>query len=142
MLSVGAIRFEDRSALAERVGQGAVGGCTALAGSARQADSVRQLLQLATERAWSALDGQFFCFLVQTSVENGPFTLLGLHFWPFGQLSFWRSVPWRSVPWRSALTIERSVMSRCGQGRTCKELLKEAVDQVSQANYRQKWKYR
>ena len=57
------------SALAERVGQGEVGGCTALA------DSAWLLLQLAIERAWSALDGPFFCFLVQTSIENGPFTL-------------------------------------------------------------------
>ena len=49
------------SALAERVGQGEVGGCTALA------DSAWQLLQLAIERVWSALDGPFFCFLVQTT---------------------------------------------------------------------------
>ena len=67
MLSVGAIRFEDRL-LAERVGQGEVGGCTILA------DSAWQLLQLAIERAWSALDDPFLRFLVQTSVENGPFT--------------------------------------------------------------------
>ena len=58
------------SALAERVGQGELGGSTALA------DSAWWLLQLAIERAWSAaLYGQFFCFLVQMSVENGPFTL-------------------------------------------------------------------
>ena len=62
------------SALAERVGQGEggqgeVGGCTALA------DSAWRLLQLAIEWAWSALDGPFFCFLVQTGVENGTFTL-------------------------------------------------------------------
>ena len=57
------------SALAERVGQGEVGGCTALA------DSAWWLLQLAIEWAWSALDGPFFCFLVQTGVENGTFTL-------------------------------------------------------------------
>ena len=56
------------SALAERVGQGEVGGCTALG------DSAWRLLQLAVEKAWSGLDGPF-CFLVQTSVENGPFTL-------------------------------------------------------------------
>ena len=56
------------SALAERVGQREVGGCTT------PADSAWWLLQLAIERAWSALDGPF-CFLVQTSVENGPFTL-------------------------------------------------------------------
>ena len=55
------------------MGQGEVGGCTALA------DSAWRLLQLAIERAWSALDGPFFCFLVQTSVENGAFTLYGLH---------------------------------------------------------------
>ena len=76
------------SALAERVGQGEVGGCTALA------DSAWRLLQLAIERAWSALDGPFFCFLVQTSVENGAFTLYGLHFWLFRQFSVWRSVLW------------------------------------------------
>ena len=57
------------SALAERVGQGEVGGSTALA------DSAWRLLQLAIEWAWSVLGGLFFCFLVQTSVENGPFTL-------------------------------------------------------------------
>ena len=57
------------SALAERVGQGEVGGSTALA------DSAWWLLQLAIEKAWSVLDGPFFCFLVQTGVENGPFTL-------------------------------------------------------------------
>ena len=65
MLSVGAIHL----ALAERVGQGEVGGCTALA------DSAWRLLQLAVEWAWSVLDGPFFCFLVQTGVENGTFTL-------------------------------------------------------------------
>ena len=57
------------SALAERVGQGDVGGCTALA------DSAWWLLQLAVERAWSALDAPFSCFLVQVGIENGPFTL-------------------------------------------------------------------
>ena len=76
------------SALAERVGQGEVGGCTALA------DSAWRLLQLAIEWAWSALDGLLFCFIVQTGVENGSFTLQGLHFWLFRQLSVWRSVPW------------------------------------------------
>ena len=57
------------SLLAERVGQGEVGGSTALA------DSAWWLLQLAMERAWSALDGPFFCLLVQTSIENSPFIL-------------------------------------------------------------------
>ena len=57
------------SALAESVKQGEVSGCTALG------DSAWWLLQLATEKAWSALDGLFFCFLEQTSVVNGLFTL-------------------------------------------------------------------
>ena len=57
------------SALAERVGQGEVGGATAVA------DHAWRLLQLAIEKARSALDGPLFCFLVQTGVENGPFTL-------------------------------------------------------------------
>ena len=55
--------------LVERVGQGEVGGCTALG------DSAWLLLQLGIEKAWSALDGPLFCFLVQTSIENGRFTL-------------------------------------------------------------------
>ena len=57
------------SVLAERVGQGEVGGSTALA------DSAWWLLQLAIEKAWSVLDGPFLCLLVQTGVENGPFAL-------------------------------------------------------------------
>ena len=80
------------SAVAERVGQEEVGWCTALANSAWR------LFQLAIEKAWSALDGPFFCFLVQTSVENGAFTLYGLHFWLFRQLSVWRSILWSEGP--------------------------------------------
>ena len=57
------------SALAERVEQGEVGGCTSLD------DSAWRLLQLAIERAWSALEGPFCCFLVQTSIEDSPFNL-------------------------------------------------------------------
>ena len=55
--------------LAERVGQGEVGGSTALA------DCTWQLLLLTIEKAWSVLDRPLFCFLVQTGIENGPFTL-------------------------------------------------------------------
>ena len=84
------------SVLADRVGQGEVGGCTALG------DSAWRLLQL-------AMDGPFFCFLVQTSVENGPFALQELHFWLFRQLSVWRTG-------QRALTIEHLVVSGCGQG--------------------------
>ena len=69
MLSIGAILLKIGSALADRVGRGDVGGCTALANSAWW------LLQLAMERAWSALDATIFCFLVQMCVENSPFTL-------------------------------------------------------------------
>ena len=57
------------SVLAESVEQGEVSGCTALG------DSAWWLLQMASEKAWSVLDGPFFCFLEQTSVENDPFTL-------------------------------------------------------------------
>ena len=46
------------SALAERVGQGEVGGATAVA------DRAWRLLQLAIEKARSALDGPLFCLLV------------------------------------------------------------------------------
>ena len=53
----------------ERVGQGEVGGCTALA------DSAWQRLQLLLEKPWSMPGGPFVCFLAQTGVENAPFTL-------------------------------------------------------------------
>ena len=77
MLSVGAIRFEDCSALAERVGREEVGGCTALAASAWW------WLQLPVEKPWSMPGGPFVCLLAQTGVENAPFTLYGLHLWHF-----------------------------------------------------------
>ena len=57
------------SVLAERVGQGEVGGCTPLG------DSAWRLLQLPVEKLWSAPGGPFVCFLAQMSVENAPFTL-------------------------------------------------------------------
>ena len=57
------------SALAERVGQGEVGGCTALA------DSAWWRLQLPVEKPWSMPGGPFVCFLAQTGVENAPFTV-------------------------------------------------------------------
>ena len=57
------------SALAERVGQGEVGGCTPLA------DSAWRSLQLPVEKPWSMLGGPFVCFLAQTGIENTPFTL-------------------------------------------------------------------
>ena len=77
------------SALAERVGQGEVGVYTALGDSA---------WQLAIEKALSALEGPFFCFLVQTSLENGPFTI---SFQSGGVFSGWR-----------ALTIECNYFTR------------------------------
>ena len=60
------------SALAERVGQGEVGGCTALA------DSAWRPLQLPVEKPWSMPGGPFVCLLAQTGVENAPFTLYGI----------------------------------------------------------------
>ena len=57
------------SVLAERVGQGEVGGCTPLG------DSAWRLLQLAVEKPWSAPGGPFVCFLAQTGIANAPFTL-------------------------------------------------------------------
>ena len=51
------------SALAERVGQGEVGGCTALA------DSAWRPLQLPVENPWSMLGGPFVCLLAQRGVK-------------------------------------------------------------------------
>ena len=55
------------SALAERVGQGEVGGYTAVH------DSAWWQLQLPVEKPWSMTGGPFVCFLAQTGVENAPF---------------------------------------------------------------------
>ena len=69
------------SALAERVGQGEVGGCTPLA------DSAWRLLQVVVEMPWSAPGGPFVCFPAQTG-----------HFWHFRQLLVRRSVLWSEGP--------------------------------------------
>ena len=57
------------SALAESVGQGEVGGSTALP------DSAWWQLQLPVEKPLSMTGGPFVCFLAQMGVENAPFTL-------------------------------------------------------------------
>ena len=93
------------SALAERVGRGKVGGCHL------ESDRAWWSLQLTVETPWSMPGGPFFHFLVQTDLKNTSFTLYGLCFWPFRQLSVWRSPP-----------SEHSLMSGCGQGH---ELLKD-----------------
>ena len=51
------------SALAERVGQGEVGGSIGLP------DSAWWRLQLPVEKPWSMRGGPFVCFLAQTGVE-------------------------------------------------------------------------
>ena len=55
--------------LVERVGQGEVGGYTALP------DSACGQLQLPVEKPWSITGGPFVCSLAQTGIENAPFTL-------------------------------------------------------------------
>ena len=56
------------SVLAERVGQGEVGGRYC------EGDSALRLLQLAVEKPWSVPSGPFVGF-AQTGVETPPFTL-------------------------------------------------------------------
>ena len=50
-------------ALTERMRQGEVGGCTALA------DSAWRRLQLPVEKPWSIPGGPFVCFLAQVGIE-------------------------------------------------------------------------
>ena len=66
---VGAIHSEDKFCASRKGGTGGGRWGAALA------DSAWQVLWLAIERAWSILDVQFFCLLVQTSIRNEPFTL-------------------------------------------------------------------
>ena len=61
-LSVGAICLKIGTVLAERMGQGDVGGCTHLA------YSTWWLLELPIDKPWSMLGGPFVCFLAQVSV--------------------------------------------------------------------------
>ena len=78
--------------LAEKMGQGKVGGYAALA------DRAWQPLQLPVEKFWSMLGGLFVCLLAQMDVENAPFTLYRLHFWHFRQLLAQRNVLWSECP--------------------------------------------
>ena len=80
------------SALAERVGQWEVSGCTT------QADSAWRPLQLPVEKPWSMLGGPFVCLLARTGIENAPFILYRLHFWHFRQLLVRRSALWLEGP--------------------------------------------
>ena len=57
------------SALAERVGQGEVGGYTALP------DSAWWWLQLTVKKPWSMMGGPLVCLLAQMAVGHAPFTL-------------------------------------------------------------------
>ena len=58
------------SVLAERVGQGEVGGCHP------EGESAFWLLQLAIEKPWSMSGGPFFCFLSQIGLKNASFTMI------------------------------------------------------------------
>ena len=73
MMPFGVVRFWPRyqlaQSIAERVGQGEVGGWTALT------DSAWWRLQLPVEKALVKPGGPFVCFLAQTGVENAPLTL-------------------------------------------------------------------
>ena len=64
MLSVGSICFEDRLCVSRK---GRTGGCQCMAAVAA-----------ATEMVCSALDGLFFCFLAEMSLETSPFTFRDL----------------------------------------------------------------
>ena len=69
------------------MGQGEVGGSTALPGSAwwrlqlpvekpwSMTGGAWWRLQLPVEKPWSMTGGPFVCFLAQMGVENAPFTL-------------------------------------------------------------------
>ena len=101
MLSVGAIRFEDRFCASRKGGTGGGGWVhrsawwrmVATAAACRPGGAWWRL-QLPVEKPWSMTGGPFVCFLAQMGVENAPFTLQGLHFWQFRQLLGQRSVLW------------------------------------------------
>ena len=73
------------------------------------ADSAWRLLQLAIERAWSALDVPFFCFLVQTGIENDLSPCIGGSISDF--LASFQSGG--AFLGRRALTIERMGVENC-----------------------------
>ena len=100
------------SVLAERVGQGEVGGCTplaAIAAACRKAlvnagwaiyrkFSVEKPWSMpfdpqkfSVEKPWSMPGWPFIHYLAQTGIENAPFTF-------FRQILVWRSVLWLEGP--------------------------------------------
>ena len=105
MLSVGAIRFEDSSALAERVGQGKVSGYTALP------DSACWQLQLLVGKPWSMMVGPFVCFHAQMGVGTFLSPCRDSISGNLGSFFFGGA-----FSGRRALTIEHSLMSGCVQG--------------------------
>jgi len=87
-ISVGVIHFEVRFYATERVGQGEVGRCHPLCGSAWL------LLQLAVEKALASKRWvNFFSFWTKWCRRHF-LHLEGFHFW---QLSVWRSVLWLEI---------------------------------------------
>ena len=99
------------SAVAERVGRGEMSGCHP------EGDSSWQLLQLDVEKPWSMPGGPLFCFLAQMGLEALLLLCRGSISEIFGSFQ-----SGGALSGRRALTIERSLMSGCGQGH---ELIKD-----------------
>ena len=118
MLSVGAIRCEDRFCASKKRWD---------EGRWVEGDSAWWLLRLAVEKPWSMPGGPFCCFLTQTGLKKKrSFHFLGAPFLTFRQLSVWRSTLWSEGPDYWTLANEW-VWSRSW---TCKRHVEEAVAQV------------
>ena len=98
MLSVGAIRYEDRFSATKRGGIGG-GGRVSPQGAMHMAAA-----WLAVEKPWSALPGPFLSFLTQMGVDKFLCLFRGSI---SGTVAF--------TGWRT-LTIVSSLMSGCGRG--------------------------
>ena len=98
-------RWWPGSALAERVGQGEVGGVT------RRVLCTWQLLGLAVKEPWLAPSGSIPALVAHTGLENVSLTSWRVHFWQGRWLGFWAGICQPRM-----LTIACLLMSGRGKG--------------------------
>ena len=129
MLSVGAIRFEDRFCSSKK---------GRWAGFQHGVPCTWQLPWLAVEKPWSALVGPFLTLLAQTGSETTPLPLYRHHFWTCRQHSVRWSMRWSESPDHWKLAYEWVWLGSWTQ----RDCVKEALAQVSSASSKQKLKYK
>ena len=120
------------SVLAERVGQGEVGGVT------RRVLCTWQLLGLAIKGPWLALGRPILGLAAWASLENTTLTLQGVHFWQRRLLGLYRSgcLPIKNADYCMLVNEWAWLMSR-----VCLLRLEVVLASVLESELGQKWRY-